>query len=130
MTHRTAYVKKTNTLNQIFLKKNYNADFIRQNICRPTEADAANRNPTPVTSVTIPYIKGTSESISLLLQSLRHLLTNVKDRGEPSNRQGALCKIKCSDCQASYISETSRNLNANEPRETVMPTITLLCIIN
>jgi len=30
---------------------------------QPTEADAANRNPTPVTTVTIPYIKGTSETI-------------------------------------------------------------------
>ena len=48
-------------------------------------------NPTPVTTVTIPYIKGTSETISRILQpyniriahkpttTLRHLLTNVKD---------------------------------------------------
>ena len=27
-----------------------------------------NRNPTPVTTVTIPYIKGTSETISRILQ--------------------------------------------------------------
>ena len=39
------------------------------------------------------------------------LLTNVKDRDEPNNRQGAVYKIKCSDCQASYIGETGRNLN-------------------
>ena len=38
-------------------------------------------------------------------------LTNVKDRDEPNNRQGAVYKIKCSDCQASYIGETGRNLN-------------------
>ena len=80
-------------------------------------------NPTPVTTVTIPYIKGTSETISRILQpynmrvahkpttTLRHLLTNVKDRDEPNNRQGAVYKIKCSDCQASYIGETGRNLN-------------------
>ena len=67
--------------------------------------------------MTIPYIKGTSETISRLLQpynirvahkpttTLRHLLTNVKDRDEPNNRQGAVYKIKCSDCQASYIGE-------------------------
>jgi len=42
---------------------------------------------------------------------LRHLLTNVKDRDEPNNRQGAVYKIKCSHCQASYIGETGRNLN-------------------
>ena len=92
-------------------------------IYRPTEADATNRSPTPLTTVTIPYIKGTSETISRILQpynirvahkpttTLRRLLTNVKDRDEPNNRQGAVYKIKCSDCQASYIGETGRNLN-------------------
>jgi len=109
VTHRTAY--------------NYNADFIKRNIYRPSEADKTNRNPTPVTTVTIPYIKGTSETISRILQpynirlahkpttTLRHLLTNVKDRDEPNNWQGAVYKIKCSDCQASYVGETGRNLN-------------------
>jgi len=104
-------------------KNNYNAQFIRWNIFRPTEADATKRNPTPVTTVTIPYIKGTSETISRILQpynirvthkpttTLRHLLTNMKDRDEPNNRQGAVYKIKCSDCQASHIGETGRKLN-------------------
>ena len=110
-------------LERVFLKNNYNADFIRRNIYRPTNADATNQNLTHVTTVTIPYIKGTSETISRILQpynirvahkpttTLRHLLTNVKDRDEPNNRQGAVYKIKCSDCQASYIGETGRNLN-------------------
>ena len=96
---------------RVFHLNNYNADFIRRNIYRPTEAGATNRNPTPVTTVTIPYIKGTSETISRILQpynirvahkpttTLRQLLTNVKDRDEPNN------------CQASYIGETGRNLN-------------------
>ena len=90
----------------------------------------------------IPYIKGTSETISWILQpynirvahkpttKLRHLLTNIEDRDEPNNRQGAVYKIKSSDCQAFYIGETGRNLNTNEPREMVMSTITLLYIIN
>ena len=110
-------------LERVFLKNNYNADFIRRNIYRPTNADATNQNLTHVTTVTIPYIKGTSETIPRILQpynirvahkpttTLRHLLTNVKDRDEPNNRQGAVYKIKCSDCQASYIGETGRNLN-------------------
>ena len=58
--------------------------------------------------VTIPYIKSTSETILRILQpyiirvahkpttKLRHLLTNVKDREEPQNGQGAVYKIKCS----------------------------------
>ena len=69
------------------------------------------------------YIKGTSETIELILQpynirlankpttTLRHLLTNVKDRDEPNNREGEVYNIKCSDYQASYIGETDRNLN-------------------
>ena len=38
-------------------------------------------------------------------------MITVKDRDESNNRQEAVYKIKCSDCQASYIGETSRNLN-------------------
>ena len=114
---------KTDTLNVFFRKNNCNTDFIKRNIYRPTEADATNRNPTPLTTVTKPYINGTSETISRILQpynicvahkpttTLRQLLTNVKDRDEPNKRQGAVYKIKCSDCQASYIGETGRNLN-------------------
>ena len=105
-------------LERVFHKKNHNTD----NIYRPTEVDATNRNPTPVTMVTIPYIKGTSDTISRILQPynirvahkpttmLRHLLTNVKDKDKPNNRQGAIYKIKCSHCQASYIGEPGRNL--------------------
>jgi len=110
-------------LERVFQKNNYNADFIKRNIYRPSEADEMNRNSTPVTTLTIPYIKGTSETISRILQpynireahkpttTSQHLLTNVKDRDEPNNRQGAVYKIKCSDCQALYIGETGRNLN-------------------
>ena len=76
-----------------------------------------------VTTATIPYIKGTSETIARILQpynirvahkpitTLRQLLTNVKDKDEPNDRQGAVYKIKCCDCQATYIGETGRNLN-------------------
>ena len=97
-------------------------DFIRRNAHRPTETTETNANSTPTTTATIPYIKGTSETIARILQpynirvahkpitTLRHLLTNVKDKDEPNNRQGAVYKIKCSDCQASYIGETGRNL--------------------
>jgi len=98
-------------------------NFIRRKIYRPTEVKATDRNPTPVTTMTIPYIKDTSETNSLILQpcniniahkpttTLQHLLTNVKDRAEPNNKQGAVYKIKCSDCKVSYISVTGKNLN-------------------
>ena len=68
-------------------------------------------------------MKGTSETIARILQpynirvahkpitTLQQLLTNVKDKDEPNNGQGAIYKIKCCDCQATYIGETGRNLN-------------------
>ena len=110
-------------MNGFFFKNNWNDDFIRRNIYRPTEADATNRNPTPVTTLTIPYVKDTSETISRILQpyniraahklttTFRHSLKNVKDGEEPNNRQGGVYKFKCSDCQASYIGETAKNRN-------------------
>ena len=67
-------------------------------------------------------LKGTSETISRILQpynmrvahkpttTLRHLLTNVKEVNEPNNIQGAVYKIKCSDCQASYIVKLAKTL--------------------
>ena len=45
------------------------------------------------------------------ITTLRRLLTNVKDKDKPEDRQGAVYKIKCCDYQASYIGETGRNLS-------------------
>ena len=68
-------------------------------------------------------MRGTSETIARILQpynirvahkpitTSRQLLTKVKDKDEPNFRQGAFYKIKCCDCQATYIGETGRNLN-------------------
>ena len=109
-------------LDNVFSKNNYNRDFVTRNTYR-TEPNETNTNLTPNTTVTIPYIKGTSEIIARILQpynirvahrpitTLRKLLTNVKDKDQPRDRQGAVYKIKCCDCQATYIGETGRNLN-------------------
>ena len=106
-------------LNRIFLKNNYNEDFIQRNTHRPTTTTKANDNATPTTTATIPHIKSISETILCILQpfnirvahkpitTLCQLLTNIKDRDEPRNRQGAVYKI---NCHASYIGETGRNL--------------------
>ena len=45
------------------------------------------------------------------ITTLRRLLTKVKDKDKPEDKQGAVYKIKCCDCQASYIGETGRNLS-------------------
>ena len=90
----------------------------------------------------ITYIEGTSETISRILQpcnirvahkptttstTLRHLLTNVKDRDEPNNRQEAVYKIKCSTASLPTLVRLAETLirdclDTNEPREMVMPT--------
>ena len=105
---------------RVFSKNNYNDDFIRRNTCQAiTET---NDTAIPTTTATIPYIKGMSKNISRILQpfkirvahepntKLGQLLTNVKDKDEPRNKQGVIYKTNCSDCQASYIGETDRNL--------------------
>ena len=97
-------------------------DFVRRNNHNNTDSNTQT-NSGPVTTATIPYIRGISETIARILQpynicvahkpitTLRQLLTNVKDKDKPEDRQGAVYKIKCCDCQASYIGETGRNLS-------------------
>ena len=110
-------------LGNVSSKNNYNCDFVTRNTYR-TEPNATNTNLTPTTTVTIPYkFKGNSEIIARILQpynirvahrpitTLRKLLTNVKDKDQPRDRQGAVYKIKYCDRQVTYIGETGRNLN-------------------
>ena len=42
--------------------------------------------------------------------TLRCLLSIVKGKDKPEDRPGAVYNINCSDCQATYIGETSRNI--------------------
>ena len=109
---------ETNHLNTVFIKNNYSTDFIKRNTyVRPNYSS----NNSYTATATIPYIRGTCETIARILRpynirvahkpmfTLRRLLTNVKDKDEPEDRPGAVYKIKCSDCQATYIGETGRN---------------------
>ena len=45
-----------------------------------------------------------------VIVEVRRLLTHVKGKDKPEDRPGAVYKIHCSDCQATYIGETGRNL--------------------
>ena len=70
-----------------------------------------------LTTVSLPYIRGTSETIAQILKpfniriahkptrTLRHLLTNVKDKDDPKDRQGTVYRIRCNDCNGTYIGE-------------------------
>ena len=97
-------------LDRVFSKNNNDEDFVQRNTHRSTTTTEASDNTTPTTTATIPYIKGISENTSRILQpfnirvphktftTLRQLLTSVKDKDEPRNR----------DCQASYTGETGK----------------------
>ena len=45
------------------------------------------------------------------ITTLQRLLINVKGKDKPEDRQGEVSKIKCCDCQPTYIGETGRNLS-------------------
>ena len=108
-------------LNNVFSKNNYNTDFVRRNTHSNTDSNTQTNS--GLVTTTISYIRGTSETIARVLQpynirvahkpitTLRGLLINVKDEDKPEDRQGAVYKIKCCDCQATYIGETGRNLS-------------------
>ena len=115
---------ETDYLNNVFSKNNYDTDFVRWNNHSNIDSKTqTNVNSGPVKAATIPYIRSTSETIARILQpynvrvahkpitTLQRLLTNVKDKDKPEDRQGAVYKIKCCNCQASYIGETGRNLS-------------------
>ena len=86
--------------------RDLDTDFVRRNTHSNTDSNSQT-NSGPVTTATIPYIRGTSETIARILQpynirvahkpitTLRRLLTNVKDKDKPEDRQGAVYKIKC-----------------------------------
>ena len=55
---------ENNYLDNVFNKNNYNKDFVRRKTYKNTGPNATNNNATPATTVTIPYVKGTSETIA------------------------------------------------------------------
>ena len=72
------------------------------------------------------HVRGTSETIAHILQpynihvahkpitTLRQLLTKVWEKDKLEDRQGEVYKVKCCNCQASYIGETGRNLSMQQ----------------
>ena len=57
---------ETDYLNNVFSKDNYNTDFVRRNTRSNTDTQM-NVNSGPVTTATLPYIRGTSETIARIL---------------------------------------------------------------
>ena len=112
---------ETDYLNNVFSKNNYNTDFVRRNTHSNTNSNTqTNVNSGPVT--TLLYIRGTSETIAHILQpynirvahkpitTLRRLLTNVKDKDKPEDRQEQYTRSNAA---------TARLLTLVKPAETL-----------
>ena len=53
----------------VFSKNNYNTDFVKRNTHSNTDSNTqTNVNSGPVTTATLPYVRGTSETIARILQ--------------------------------------------------------------
>ena len=112
-------------LRQIFHKNDYSDEFIDTNTYKQNKHNdecAKTETKNELTTVSLPYIRGTSETIARILRpfniriahkptrTLRHLLTHVKDKDDPKDRQGTVYRIRCNDCNGTYIGETGRTL--------------------
>ena len=112
-----------------------------------TEPNETTNNPAPVTTMTTVYptSKGTSETIAWILQpydiceahklitTLQHILTNIKDKGQPCNRQGNVLTARLLPVHVHVYWGAGRNLNTiltdtNKPPRMVISGITLLNI--
>ena len=96
-------------LNTVFSKNSYNADFVERNTYSNTDSNTqTNVSTGPVTTATIPYIRGTSEIITRLLHkynltiyvfhTLRRLLmsrtkTNRRTDREPKGMQDQMLRL-------------------------------------
>ena len=113
-------------LRQIFHKNDYSDEFIDTNKYKQNKQNDQCTNTetkNELTTVSLPYIRGTSETIARILKpfniriahkptrTLRHLPTNVKDKDDPKDRQGTVYRIRCNDCTGTYIGETGRTSN-------------------
>ena len=58
----------------------------------------------------LPWVSNNIRVAHKPITTLRRLLTHVEDKDKSEDRQGAVYKIKCCDCQAAYIGESGRNL--------------------
>ena len=112
-------------LRQIFHKNDYSDEFIDTNKYKQNKQNdecANTETKNELRTVSLPYIRGTSETIARILKpfniriahkptrTLLHLLTNVKDKVDPKDRQGTVYRIRCNDCNGTYIGETGRTL--------------------
>ena len=79
---------ETDYLNNVCSKTNYNTGFVRRNTHSNTDSNnQTNVNSGPVTTATIPCIRGTSQTIARLLQPYKIRVAH-KPREDKGDREG------------------------------------------
>ena len=113
-------------LNDVFEVNNYLKPFmksvIEQAMASEITTERSDTDDDNKVIAIIPYVKDTSERIARILRphditvahkpstTLRDVLTKVKDPSPINPRVGAVYKIPCTECPASYVGETGRTL--------------------
>ena len=113
-------------LNDVFDVNNYPKPFVKsvieQAMTSEITTERSDTDDDNKVIATIPYVKGASERIARILRphditvaqkpstTLRDVLTKVKDPSPINSRAGAVYKIPCAECPASYVGETGRTL--------------------
>ncbi|CAH8541549.1 unnamed protein product [Schistosoma rodhaini] len=116
-----------NLITSTLIKNNYPKDFIKRIIKNERKDDIVNTKRLQkkewVNTVVIPYRKGISEDIRRILNNqnirvffrtnntLKSKLVRIKDPIHKEEQQNCVYEIKCRDCNATYVGETSRQLN-------------------
>ena len=112
-------------IRKVFGNNGYPTNFIRRAMNRAPPSPTEPPQET-VATVTIPYIKGTSEAIRRILSkenvrtvfrtktTIRSILTNVKPKVPSHNKKGVIYCIPCQDCDKVYIGETGRTLQVRQ----------------
>ena len=111
--------RETSHIQKVFQNIAYPTGFIRSTMNPKTQAP----QPEWITTVTSPYVKGTSESVRQILMrvnirvtfkcktTLKSMLMRVKPRLRPENRKGVIYCIPSKDCDQVYVGETGRTLS-------------------
>ncbi|MGL5623314.1 hypothetical protein [Cetobacterium sp.] len=114
--------KEINNIKKILQNNNYPDGFIKNVIKTFMNKNGKSQKENVITTIKIPYLQNTAESIRAFLakynirtvfqinNTLKKMLTHLKDPIKKDDQTNCVYKVKCQDCNATYVGETSRQL--------------------
>ena len=121
---KEALTKEREHICEVFKNNGYTTSFINRAMS-PVQPKSTPEQEY-ITTVTLPYIKGTSEQVRRILgranirvafrtkTTIRSLLTLVKPAQSSLDMTGVIYSIPCKDCDKVYVGETGRTLNIRQ----------------